>query len=50
MEETVGPGVGIQPPLEGDEEAPASILSGLVILNICNEFEQRIQINPIGDE
>ena len=35
MEETVEPRIGIQPPLEGDEEAPASILSGLVILNIC---------------
>ena len=50
MEETVEPRIGIQPPLVEDEEAPASILSGLVILNICNEFEQRIQINPIGDE
>ena len=42
--------VGIKGPLSEGEEPQPSILSGLVILNICNEMEQRIQINPIGDE
>ena len=33
-----------------EEEAPASIMTGLLILNLCNELEQRIQISIVGDE
>ena len=42
--------VGIQSMPEPDEEAPVSILTGLLILNICNDLEQRIQITLVGDE
>ena len=42
--------VGIQSMPEPDEEAPVSILTGLLILNIGNDLEQRIQITLVGDE
>ena len=32
------------------DEAPAAVLTGLVILNSCNEVEQRIQFSIIGDD
>ena len=31
-------------------ETPPQVVTGLVILNVCNVVEQRIQFNLIGDD
>ena len=33
-----------------DGETPPQVVTGLLILNVCNEVEQRIQFSVIGDD
>ena len=40
---------GLPPPF-GEDEAPAQILTGLVIMHMCTPDHQRLQFSIIGDD